>query len=187
MGSMTPLDRPRGWALIADRSTPGAGRSIERFGLVYRHPLPLDGDDTMVAGQPCMLLQVDTSRVVGLWAIGEVVAEPLHLPASFAWSPAELPLLAEVPDGDPPERRWAEVELLPLEKPLPIDRLASHRDLASSPLVDARVRPPAPGPMPLSSAEVRAIESFDAWLVEPDPEARRALDDLLEAEEHLLP
>lgn len=184
-----PAPDPAGWALLADRTTPGVAASLERFGSIYRHPLPDGGPvpQGMRPGLPCVLLSLDRSRVAGLWAIGEVVADPLTLPAGFPWTPAERPLLpADAPEV-PPARRWAEVELLPLDKPMPFEALASARDLAGSALVDPRALPPVPGPVPLTAAHVRAIESLDTWLDEPTDAQRRALDDLLAAEDALLP
>jgi hypothetical protein len=141
----------------------------------------------MRPGQPCILLSLDRSRVAGLWAIGEVVAEPLDLPADLAWTPAERPLLAEPTPSCGRPRRWAEVELLPLDKPLSFEALAKVPGLAGTVLADPRSLPGAPGPVALTAAQVRAIESLDTWLEEPSDEQRIALDQLLLAEEALLP
>lgn len=185
---------PAGWALLADRTTPGVAASLERFGSIYRHPLLLDGsglDGSGLAdprpGQPCILLSLDRSRVAGLWAIGEVVADPLDLPAGFPWTPAERPLLPDDAPAEPPARRWAEVELLLLDKPVAFEALASVPGLAGTSLVDPAALPPVPGPVPLTAAQVRAIESLDTWLDEPTDAQRTALDELLAAEDALLP
>lgn len=180
---------PAGWALLADRSTPGVTASLGRFGSIYRHPLPLGPAQraALRPGHPCVLLSLDRSRVAGLWAIGEIVAEPLDLPAGFPWTPAERPLLADDGPEVPPARCWAEVELLPLDKPVAFEVLASVSGLAGTSLVDPGALPPVPGPVPLSAGQLRAIESLDTWLEEPTDEQRTALDELLLAEEALLP
>jgi hypothetical protein len=96
---------PAGWLLVADHRVLDIDPMIEAVGQVYRYPVAdPERAAAMQPGQPCFLLRTDTSKVIGLWAVGEVVGEAAPL--------------AEGSEGvgdDAP--RWAaEVELLPLEK-----------------------------------------------------------------------
>jgi hypothetical protein len=122
-----------------------------------------DRAGTMAPGQPCFLVRTDRSKVIGLWAVGEVVGPSAPLAGS----------------GDGPQ--WcAEVELLPLEKAIARTKLVAHDVLAGGAVATASF---ADTPVPLSRREVRALESFDFWMVDPRPDQQAALDALLEAEE----
>lgn len=69
-----------GWMLRGSRATFDVAPMLERYGQIYRHPVaPGERAELMAPGQPCFLHLGDTSRVVGLWAIGEVVAPVLEL------------------------------------------------------------------------------------------------------------
>ncbi|HWJ97708.1 MAG TPA: hypothetical protein VNQ33_06070 [Acidimicrobiales bacterium] len=160
---------PAGWLLVADHRVLDVDPMIEAVGQVYRYPVAdAERAATMEPGQPCFLLRTDASRVIGLWAVGEVVGESAPL--------------AEGTDGaGDGEPRWAaEVELLPLEKAIARSKLLDHTMLAAGALADASF---ADTPIPLLRRDVRALETFDFFLVEPSPDQRDALDALLDAEE----
>ena len=166
-----------GWILHADPAVLDVAPVIERFGQVYRYPIG-DGDRAraMGPGQPCFLLRTDRSKVIGIWGIGEVVAPCVAIavdddhPASGRAEPLDE-------DGD---QLYAEVDLVPLEKPLALTKLLEDKALAASELASL---PDGVNPLLLTRAQVRAIESFDFWLTEPTDDQRRALDEILEAEE----
>ncbi|MFN8017216.1 MAG: hypothetical protein U0P45_03740 [Acidimicrobiales bacterium] len=172
----------RAWALVVDRAALDVEGQAERFGTVFRVPLPEGAPlDHLAPGQPCVLHRVDRSRTVGIWAIGEVVAPALVLDDQAPALPGEADL---VPPGAPaPPRRYAEVELRLLEKPIGRDRLATAPALAASALLDDGT---GWGLVPLSLAELQAVEAMDFWLVEPDDDQLRRLDALLGAEDDLL-
>ena len=154
---------------MADHQVLDIDPMIEAVGQVYRYPVAdAERATAMQPGQPCFLLRTDRSKVVGLWAVGEVVGESAPL--------------AEGRDGaGDGEPRWAaEVELLPLEKAIARTKLLEHKMLAAGALADAAF---ADSPVPLLRREVRALETFDFFLVEPRPDQRDALDALLDAEE----
>lgn len=157
---------------------------LERFGQVHRVPVrPGDRADALAPGTPCFLVRTDRHRVVGLWAVGEVVAPALSVPAGTPALPAEEPLgLVDVQVA----RTYAEVELLPIAKPIALDALLADARLARSELGDRGADLDEGDPLRLRAAELRAIEEIDLWIDEPDDEQRRALDDLLAAEDPIL-
>jgi hypothetical protein len=106
----------------------------------------------------------------------------LELDAGTPLLPGEAAL---IPVPDPASaRRWVEVELLGLEKPISRDVLLEHPVIArSDPFADGEPN----GVRPLRAPEVRAIESLDFWLAEPEGATRAALDALLASEDDLLP
>lgn len=151
-----------GWMLRGSRSTFDVAPMLERYGQIYRHPVsPGERAELMAPGQPCFLHLGDTSRVVGLWAIGEVVAPVLELDGVL----------------------HAEVEMLPLTKPISDDKLRREAALARSELFS---RPAPANPLVLTPEAVRAIESFDFELVPATEDQARALDRLLADEEAAL-
>jgi hypothetical protein len=187
MGAMTgavctPEGSPvGGWVLRASRAAVAFDAMVERFGQVFRaRVVPSGLVELLAPGQPCFLLLTDRSRVVGLWAIGEVVAPPLELTTDRSG-------LGLAPG------RYAEVEMLALAKPLPLDRLVAHKALGQSalaaPLPAPTPTPPSPAAGPgaevlaLAPTEVRALESFDFELVAPNPDQAERLDGLLAAED----
>ena len=157
-----------GWVLRSDGRSFDVRPMLEEYGQVFRYPVdPNARVDLMAPGQPCFLHIGDRSRVVGLWAIGEVVAPALALPVD--------------PGGDDTaEQLYAEVELLALAKPIPDDKLRADPKLARSELFTAGDRP---NPLVLRPVEVRAIEAFDFELVPPTDEQAARLEALLDAEE----
>lgn len=158
-----------GWVLRGTRSTFDTDAMIERFGQVYRYPVaPGERADLMGPGQPCFLHLGDTSRVVGIWAIGEVVAPVLWLGEDGAET--------ERGRGTP----HAEVELYPIRKAIADTKLRQEPALAESELF---TRPDQANPVILSPAAVRAVEGFDFDLVPPDEEQVALLDQLLADEE----
>lgn len=160
---------PAGWLLVADQRVLDIDPMIEAVGQVYRYPVAdAVRAAAMEPGQPCFLLRTDRSKVVGLWAVGEVVGE-------------SAPLADGSEGAGDGESRWAaEVELLPLEKAIARTKLLGHKVLATGTVADAAF---ADTPVPLLRREVRALETFDFFLVEPRPDQRDALDALLDAEE----
>lgn len=170
---------PAGWLLRVDRSVLDVGATLAEHGQLYRCPIaPGPTADALAPGQPCFLARTDRNGVVGLWAVGEVVAPVLHLPAGTPVLPAEV-------DADPAAARcYAEVELLPLAKPIAASKLAEDEALAGSPLTETEGDV---GPWPLTGAHVRAIEALEFWIDPPTDEQRAALDALLAAEDELLP
>jgi hypothetical protein len=150
MGAMTgavctPEGSPvGGWVLRASRAAVAFDAMVERFGQVFRaRVVPSGLVELLAPGQPCFLLLTDRSRVVGLWAIGEVVAPPLELTTDRSG-------LGLAPG------RYAEVEMLALAKPLPLDRLVAHKALGQSALAAPL---PAPTPTPPSPAAGRSTSS----------------------------
>src|SRR4051812_22851304 len=74
----------------ADLDVEGA---LDRFGQVYRCPItPSERAEQMGPGQPCVLVRTDRSKVMGIWAVGEVVAPTLSLPAGTRVLPGEVGL-----------------------------------------------------------------------------------------------
>lgn len=153
-----------GWVLRDDPAVFDVGPMLEEFGQVFRYPLePSDRVALLDAGQPCFLFRSDTSKVVGIWAIGEVVAPAFRAPV----------------DPDDPgagEQLFAEVELLPLAKPIAAAKLKDHKDLAGSELLAG---PGQANPVVLRPAEVRAIEEFEFEIVEPTDEQLARLEEVL--------
>ena len=167
----SPADaRPAGWVLRERTAHLDVSAMLERFGQVYRYPLGPEADlDAIEAGQRCVLLRTNRSRVVGLWAIGEVVAPVLHLAAGLDHPAAPAADAGLAVDGSV---AYLEVELLPLAKPLALDRLADLRlDRSEATLT------------PLTRDELRAIEAQEFWIDALDDEQQAALDRLLAAEE----
>ncbi|MGN6696001.1 MAG: hypothetical protein ACTHN0_17620 [Aquihabitans sp.] len=160
---------PAGWLLVADHRVLDIDPMIEAVGQVYRYPVAhAERAAAMEPGQPCFLLRTDTSTVIGLWAVGEVVGESAPLAEGSEGAG----------DGEP---RWAaEVELLPLEKAIARKKLLEHKMLAVSPLADASF---ADTPIPLLRRDVRALETFDFFLVDPREDQLDALDRILAEED----
>ena len=157
-----------GWVLKADPAVFDVASMLEAYGQVFRYPVPAGSRaDLMEAGQPCFLFQSDTSRVVGIWAIGEVVAPVLVAPL-------------DPDDPDAGDQLYAEVELLPLEKGLALGKLRDHKVLATSELVTT---PDAANPVVLRPEEVRALEEFDFSFVEPTEEQLANLEEALGSDE----
>ena len=160
-----------GWVLKADPAVFDVTQMLEDFGQVFRYPVePGARADLMEAGQPCFLFRSDTSRVVGIWAVGEVVATCFSAPL----------------DEDDPaagEQLFAEVELLPLEKGIPIDKIKAHKILGQGELVSV---PQHTNPIVLRPEEVRALEEFDFTLVEPTEEQAENLAEALGEETGLI-
>lgn len=157
-----------GWVLRGDRSTFDVMPMVERYGQVYRYPVePGDRADLMAPGQPCFLYLTDTSRVVGVWGVGEVVAPVLLVPDD-----------PTSPDGA--AKLMAEVEILFLAKPIPDSKLRGDSALANSEIFS---KPDQPNPLVLEPKAVRAIEGFEFELVAPTEEQAERLDALLAAEE----
>lgn len=182
-GDEVPSPPRTAWAILIDRDGLDLETMVERYGTVYRVPLPVEAPHHLLApGQPCVLYRTDRSRTVGIWAIGEVVAPSLVLGEQDPWLPGEADL---APAGAPaPPRCYAEVELALLDKPLARERLAADATLASADLLSTS----APRALvALDASQLRAIEAFDFWLVEPDDEQRSRLDRMLAAEDSLLP
>lgn len=154
---------PAGWLLVADHTVLDIDPMLDAVGQVYRYPVAdAERAQAMEPGQPCFLLRTDRSKVIGLWAVGEVVGE-------------------SAPLDDDPEGRWAaELELLPLEKAIARAKLIDHKALATGPVAAATF---ADTPVALERREVRAFETFDFFLVDPRPDQLDALDDLLAAED----
>lgn len=157
---------------------------LERFGSLHRIPVaPGERADELAPGTPCFLVRTDRNRVVGLWAVGEVVAPALVLPAGTALLPAEAPL-GELDPGS--ARCYAEVELLPIAKPVALDALLADARLERSELGPRGRDLPEGAPLRLRSKEVRALEELDLWIEEPSDEQRHALDRLLTDEDPIL-
>lgn len=192
MGEPAPTDTdrhdtddpaPRGWVLRASGESLDIDALLARFGQVHRVPVP-EGSE-LDPGSPCFLLRTDRNRVVGLWAVGEVVASVLHLPPGTPLLPAEEPLGPAAGNVDAAVgRTYAEVELLPLAKPIPVDALLDDARLARSALAtwsDGEL-----APLPLLAKHVRALESVEWWIEAPTDEQRAELDRLLAAEDPIL-
>lgn len=172
-------DRPRtddgkpigGWVLRAEPGGFDVAATLAEYGQVFRFPLdPGPRVELLDAGQPCFLYSGDRSKVIGIWAIGEVVA------------PATLVEL-EAADGTTEAQLWAEVELLPLAKPISVDKLRADKVLAAGELLtDAEQA----SPIVLRPEEVRAIEGFEFDFVEPTEEQLARLDEALGAEDGMI-
>lgn len=165
---------PAAWLLTDDGTDGLVAASLARYGSIYRVALDPDGDEAPRSGDPVVLLSVDRSRVVGLWAVGQAVAEPLRRPAGSVVLPGE-------PDGcdGAHARTYAEVELLPVAKPIPMAELRALAALAPALSAPARCAP-------LSRAQRHAVEGLELWLEEPSDEQRLALDAVLAAEDEAL-
>jgi len=141
---------------------------LEEFGQVFRFPVdPGPRADQMDAGQPCFLFRSETSKVVGIWAVGEVVA------TCFA-----APIDPEDPAAG--DQLYAEVELLPLEKGVSIDKIKAHKVLAQGELATAAGQA---NPLVLRPEEVRALEEFDFAFVPPTLEQIEALQEAIGEED----
>ncbi len=161
-----------GWMLRGDRTTFDVWPMLEQYGQIYRYPVPAGPRaELMGPGQPCFLFLTDTSRVVGLWAVGEVVAPVLEVPAD----PDSVP-----DSADGAGRLLAEVEMLPLRKAIAEGTLRKDPALARSELFTA---PEQANPLVLEPQAVRAIEGFELELVPPSAEQVERLDALLAAED----
>ena len=170
------------WVLRVSGDEIDVDAVLDRFGQVYRVPItPSERADQLDAGQPCVLIRTDRSKVVGIWAIGEVVAACLAVPAGTDLLPAEVPLGPTVTSDR--DRCYAEVELLPLAKPISLDKVRADDVLARSEVITAA---DLADPLVLTPAEVRAVEAFEFWIEPPSDEQRSALDRLLAAEDDLI-
>ncbi|MBX3286832.1 MAG: hypothetical protein KF703_15900 [Actinobacteria bacterium] len=157
-----------GWVLRADRAVFDVAAMIEEFGQVFRHPVAAgERAEQLAPGQPCFLYVTDTSRVVGIGAVGEVVAPVLVAPV-------------DLDDPDGPQQHYAEVELLPIEKAIPLTKLRDHPVLGGSEIVTGT---DLPNPLALDRDEVRAIESFEFAFVEPTEEQAARLEEVLGEED----
>jgi hypothetical protein len=160
-----------GWVLRADPGAFDVAATLAEFGQVFRFPLdPNDRTDLLDAGQPCFLFSADTSKVVGIWAIGEVVAPPTLIELEGA-------------DGSVQSQLYAEVELLPLAKPISVDKLTKHKVLAQGELLTA---PGRENPIVLRPEEVRAIEEFEFDFVEPTEEQIARVEEVLGQEDGMI-
>ena len=168
-----------GWMLVADQRVADVDPLLRRFGQVHRYPIDASAADAFGPGQPCFLVRTDRAKVIGLWAIGEVVAPSLAIDPEVD-HPARGRVGALDADG---WQCYAEVELLPLQKPIALAKLVAEEPLASSPFASATHEG---APQPLTARQVRAVEAFDFWIDEPSDEQRRALDALLDHEEREL-
>lgn len=164
---------PGAWVVVEDPAA-DLDAMLAEVGLVYRLPVPAGPRaDRLRPGDPCFLYRTNRSRVVGIWAVGEVVGATSDLPVSPRHRGS----------ADDRARRYTEVELLPLRKPIPLERLRGDRVLDESELV---VQPPE-SPWMLTRAERRALEAQDFELVDPTPDQVAALDALLAAEDDAAP
>ena len=171
-----------GWVLRAGQDTVDIEGSLTRFAQVYRCPItPSERAEQMEPGQPCFLVRTDRSRVIGIWAVGEVVAPCLALPAGTELLPGERGLVPD--DTASRDRLYAEVELFPLVKAISLDKLLADEVLAASELGRGAE---LLDPLVLTPKEVRAVESFEFWMEPPSDEQRAALDALLASEDDLL-
>ena len=142
-----------GWVLRADPGGFDVAGTIAEFGQVFRFPLDLSPRAALMdAGQPCFLYSGDTSKVVGIWAVGEVVG------------PVTTVTTTDDDGNEVEQQHFAEVELLPLEKPIAHGKLKDHRVLATGELLTS---PTQPNPGVLRPEEVRGLEEFDFAFVEP--------------------
>ncbi|WP_426571165.1 hypothetical protein [Aquihabitans sp. McL0605] len=171
-----------GWVLRAGQDALDVDAALARFGQVWRCPIPSsERAAQMEPGQPCFLVRTDRSRVIGIWAVGEVVAPCLSLPAGTALLPGEAGI---VPDGtETLARSYAEVELLPLAKPIALDKLLADPVLAASELGRAA---DLLDPLALTPRELRAVEAIEFWMEPPSDELRAALDAVLAREDDIL-
>ena len=161
------------WVLRASSDDVDIDAMLERFGQIYRCPIsPSERADQMGPGQPVFLVRTDRSRVVGVWAVGEVVAPVLVLGADSERLPGEAQIPATGRAGAD-ARTYAEVELLPLAKAISLDKLRADPGLAASELVST---PDLLDPLVLTPHEVRAIEAMEFWIETPSEEQRAALD-----------
>jgi len=153
-----------GWVLRADPEVFDVLPMIEEYGQVFRYPIEVnDRTALMDSGQPCFLFLGDTSKVVGIWAVGEVVAPVFSVPV-------------DPDDPDAGEQLFAEVELLPLVKPIALAKLRADPAIASSELVTA---PDQPNPLVLEPAAVRAVEAHDFDFVAPTDDQLARMEEVL--------
>ena len=157
-----------GWVLRADPAIFDVEPMLEAYGQVFRYPLaPSDRVELLEPGTPCFLFRSDTSKVVGIWAVGEVVAPAFEAPI----------------DQDDPgagTQFFAEVELLPLDKPIAAGKLKDLAPFADGELLTS---PDQPNPIVLRPEEVRAIEELEFTIVEPTEEQVARLEEVLGAED----
>lgn len=150
--------------LRADPGTFDVISALARYGQVFRFPIPrTERAEQMAPGQPCYLFSAATSRVVGVWGVGEVVGPVLELSDTHAAEVGE-PLLAEV-------------EILALTKPIAVDKLRAHRVLSRGELLTV---PEQPNPVVLRPEELRALEEFEFEIEEPTEDQRDLVDAALE-------
>lgn len=150
--------------LRADPGTLDVAAAFARYGQVFRFPLPAgERAEQMAAGQPCYLFSAATSRVVGVWGVGEVVGPVLELTDAQA-AVVGHPLLAEV-------------EVLALAKPITVDRLRDHRVLGQGELLRETDRP---NPVVLRPEELRALEAFEFEIVPPTEDQRALVETALD-------
>lgn len=176
---------PAAWIVRASSAAVDLDGLLDRFGRIHRLPIAAGERAAALApGTPCFLVRTDRHRVAGLWAVGEVVAPTLSLPAGTPLLPAEEPLGDAI---DPlAARTYAEVELLPIAKPVALEALLADARLARSELGDRGTDLAADEPLRLRGGELRAIEEIELWIDDPDDEQRGALDRLLAEEDPIL-
>jgi len=168
-----------GWVLRAEPGGFDVAATLAEFGQVFRFPLDAnDRTEAMDAGQPCFLYSADTSKVVGIWAIGEVVA-----PATRVDLGADDGDDTETDEKAAAAQLYAEVELLPLVKPLSVDKLRKHPVLAESEVLGT---PGPANPFVLRPEEVRAIEEQDFDFAEPTEAQLARLDEVLGADDGMV-
>ena len=149
-----------GWVLRAEPRGFDVAATLKTYGQVFWFPLePSDRTALLAPGQPCYLYAAATTRVMGVWAVGEVVAPVLPVAGHTSV--------------------LAEVELLALAKPLSIEKLRADRVLADSELCSA---PDQPSPLVLRRRERRALEAFDFEIVEPSEDQRRLVERALDGD-----
>lgn len=173
-------DSVAGWILRASKSDVDLDTVLARFGQIYRIPTTTK---SLEPSTPCFLVRTDGNRVVGLWAVGEVVAPNLELPPNTALLPGELPLGPAVRSEQ--HRHYAEVELFPIAKPVPIAKLLEDEQLEGSELANWQSASSHTA-LALSAQQVRAIEAFEWWIEEPSEDQRAELDQLLADEDPIL-
>ncbi|HEY4377538.1 MAG TPA: hypothetical protein VGM93_10275, partial [Acidimicrobiales bacterium] len=103
----------------------------------------------------------------GIYAVGEVVAPT-----------TTITLDGTLPDGtvDEEVQLYAEVELLPIEPPMRVAEMEAHRVLSKGELL---TDPGQDNPIVLRPEEVRALEEFEFFVIEPTDDQVARLQDVL--------
>ncbi|HEY4377448.1 MAG TPA: hypothetical protein VGM93_09825, partial [Acidimicrobiales bacterium] len=156
-----------GWVLRADPAVFDVDAMISEYGQVYRFPVAAGPRaHLMDAGQPCFLF-AGAGGGRGIYAVGEVVAPT-----------TTITLDGTLPDGTVEEevQLYAEVELLPIEPPMRVAEMESHRVLSKGELL---TNPGQDNPIVLRPEEVRALEEFEFFVIEPTDDQVARLQDVL--------